>query len=77
MNSEELEKEYKEFVFKFSKVCSNACGELNEAFSKLSTENKERVKNYLKQILPANFIAALKFLQDWYIKEPNRFFFIG
>ena len=64
MNCEELEKEYQEFVLKFSKVCSEACHDLNEAFDKLSPENKMRVKNYIKQILPANFIATLKFLQD-------------
>ena len=60
MNNEEIEKEYQDFLVKFSKTVK----EIREDFDKMSDINKTRFEKNISKLLKVEFPKLLEFLRN-------------
>lgn len=60
MNNEEIEKEYQDFLVKFSKKVK----EIREDFDKMSDINKTRFEKNISKLLKVEFPKLLEFLRN-------------
>lgn len=58
MNQQDIEKEYNEFIVKFTKTGK----ELLDGFNKLSAENKKRFQNIVGTTFPGGMVGLFNFL---------------